>query len=69
MPDHELVLQDLCEIFKKIFDVSSEQMENNLATPVYRIIQSPNAHDFLYFLLEISCMFHISLSNDMMETA
>ena len=67
MSDYELVLQYLCEMFKETFGVSAEQIESNLNTPVCSIIHSPNAHDFLYFLLEISRKFHISLSNDMME--
>lgn len=67
MFDYELVLQDLCELFKEIFGISGERIKNNLDMPVCRIIYSLNAHDFLYFLLEISRKFQVTLSNDMME--
>ena len=67
MSDYELIFQDLCELFKETFDISVEQIKKNLNMPVSSFIHRPNAHDFLYFLLEISRKFHITLSNDMME--
>jgi hypothetical protein len=67
LSDYELVLQDLCELFKEIFGISGERIMNNLDTPVCNVIHNLNAHDFLCFLLEISRKFRVVLPNDMME--
>ena len=67
MSEYELVLQGLCVICQKTFGVSIDQIEKSINLPVFIIIGSPNALDVLYFLLEITRKYRISLSNDLIE--